>query len=165
MTLYNQQAMKQLILSFILCLLIGGPILAQDNEPSGPLRARLEAMKVAFITEKTGIDAEQAKVFWPVYNEFEQKQQAIKQKYRPGKKIMQMSDQELEQRILDSFTQEEEILALKKELFQNLKEVINIRQIALLKAAEQEFNREVLRRMMETQKKRREQRLNNGNND
>ncbi len=146
-----------LFFSFILCSCLS---LGAQNE--GPSRQRIEAMKVGFITEKVGLSTEQAQVFWPFYNEYEEAKKAIRKKYRPSRKIDQMSDAELETQMLNSFKQEQELLDLKKVFFTKAKSVISIRQIALLRSAEQEFNREVLKRMVNLREKR-QQRLN-GNN-
>lgn len=145
----------------ILCLISATFMNAQDMGNEG-FRERLEVMKVGFITEKIGLSTEQSQTFWPIYNEYEAEQKAVKKKYRARKKIEQMSDAELETQLLNSFQQEEEILALKRTYFGKMKTVLNVRQIALLRKAEQEFNREVLKKMMNVQQ-RRLRRLN-GNN-
>jgi len=125
------------------------------------LQGRIEAMKVAFITEKTGLDSEQAQQFWPLYNEYQDAQKAIRTRYPNKRNIEVLSDKELEQRMLNSFERDQALLDLKKTYFQKMQGVISMRQIALLTRAEQDFNKEVLRKMMNLQQQRRKQR--NGN--
>ncbi len=146
----------------MICLLSTSLVRAQQVDNQN-FRERLESMKVGFITDKVGLSPKQSQVFWPIYNEYEAAQKSVKKQYRPNKKIEQMSDEELEQRILNSFQQEEELLALKRTYFTKMKTVLNIRQIALLRSAEQEFNKEVLRKMMNFQQRR--QRRLDGNGD
>lgn len=157
----KQHTMNNIIKAIIICLLSATAVGAQDMDNQG-FRQRLEVMKVGFITEKVGLSSEQSQTFWPLYNEYDAKKKEVKKKYRAKKKIEQMSDVELEKQILNSFQQEEELLALKRIHFEKMKTVLNIRQIALLRAAEQEFNKEVLRKMMNFQQRR--QRRLNGNN-
>lgn len=152
--------MNKLIGILTICLLSATLASAQEMGKQG-FRERLESMKVGFITEKVGLSPKQSQTFWPLYNEYEAAQKAIRKQYRPSKKIEQMSDEELEKRMLNSFQQEEELLALKRTHFTKMKTVLNIRQIALLRAAEQEFNKEVLKKMMNVQERR--QRRFNGN--
>lgn len=144
----------------MICLLSTNLVCAQEVNNQG-FRERLESMKVGFITEKVGLSPKQSQVFWPIYNEYEAAQKSVKKQYRPNKKIEQMSDEELEKSLLNSFQREEELLALKRTYFTKMKTVLNIRQIALLRSAEQEFNKEVLKKMMNVQQRR--QRRLNGN--
>jgi hypothetical protein len=141
----------------ILLLLLALPILSYAQD--GRLRGRIEAMKVAFITEKTGLSPEQAQQFWPMYNEYQDAQKAIRNKYPVNRNIEQLSDEALEAQMLRNFEREQELLDLKKTYFEKMQAVISLRQIALLNMAEQEFNKEVLRRMMNLQQRR--QRQNN----
>lgn len=146
----------------VVLLLAAFQLNAQDGPGEQNIRERLNAMKVGFITEKVGLSTEQSQKFWPVYNEYEAEQKQIRSKYRLNKRIEQMSDAELEKQILNGFQQEEELLALKRKYFNKMKPVLSIRQIALLRAAEQEFNKEVLKKMMSFQQRR--QRRTDGNN-
>ena len=59
--------MKRLIP--ILVLLIGLSGYAQRD---GRMNERIKAQKVAFITEKLSLTAEEAQQFWPIYNAFEE---------------------------------------------------------------------------------------------
>lgn len=43
---------------------------AQDDDPVKRAE-KIEALKIAFITEKLGLSAAEAQKFWPVYNQYE----------------------------------------------------------------------------------------------
>lgn len=156
-TLFHKKKSKMKTKGIILVLLLALPLLGHSQD--GKLRGRIEAMKVAFITEKTGLTPEQAQTFWPMYNEYQDAQKAIREKYSMNRNIEQLSDEALESQMLRSFDREQELLDLKKTYFEKMQSVISLRQIALLNLAEQEFNKEVLRRMMNLQQRR--QRQNN----
>ena len=58
--------MKGIVISFLALFIFSNHLLAQVEEAGGPMRERIDAMKVAFITEKVGLSSDQAKVFWPL---------------------------------------------------------------------------------------------------
>jgi hypothetical protein len=63
-----------LILAFIVANL--GFVRAQDGEQS---REKIQALKIAFITQKLGLSADEAQRFWPVYDRYEvEMRQALK---------------------------------------------------------------------------------------
>ena len=153
--------MKGIVISFMTLFILSSSLQAQIEETNGALRDRLEAMKVAFITEKVGLSADQAKVFWPLYDQYEADKKAIRQQYRAGRKLIQMSDTDLEQYILNNFKRDEELLTLDRSYFSKFKTVITVRQIALLKSAERDFNREVLKKMMNWQQRQKRPMIRN----
>lgn len=110
---------------------------------------RIRALKVAFITDKLKLTPEESEKFWPVYNQYEAEQKRIRQKYRPDEDLNTMSDQEVERAVLDRFEMEEELIKLKRDYFQRMKAFMAVRKIALLQRSEQEFNKELLRRIQE----------------
>lgn len=110
---------------------------------------RIRALKVAFITDKLKLTPEESEKFWPVYNQYEAEQKRIRQKYRPEQDLNTLSDQEVERAVLDRFDMEEELIKLKRDYFQRMKAFMAVRKIALLQRSEQEFNKELLRRIQE----------------
>jgi hypothetical protein len=62
--------MKKLILIIILAL--GGFCFVKAQDEDGGKRGeKIQALKIAFITQKLGLSAEEAQRFWPVYNQYE----------------------------------------------------------------------------------------------
>lgn len=110
---------------------------------------RIRALKVGFITDKLNLTPEESEKFWPVYNQYEAEQKRIRQKYRPDGDLATMNDQEVERAVLDRFEMEEELLKLKRDYFQRMKAFMAVRKIALLQRSEQEFNKELLKRIQE----------------
>jgi hypothetical protein len=146
--------MKKLLSILVSCTLLALPAAQAQLEPDLPLTDRMKAMKVAFITEKIGLTPEQSQGFWPVYEEFQNKQRDIRQANRPGKNINQMSDVELEKYLYQNLENEAQLLELKRTYLERFQEVITIRQIALLQRAERDFNRQVVERLLELRKRR-----------
>ncbi len=116
---------------------------------------RVQAMKVAYITNRVGFTPEESEKFWPVYNVFEKKEKELRDQYRSPGDLMSISDGEAEQLIEDFFKMEGELLELKKQFYEDLKDVLNPRKILLFRKAEREFNVELLKTLQERRKNNR----------
>ena len=122
-------------------------IFAQPGERGEMIRERVEAQRVAFITQKLMVTPEESARFWPVYNAYREEQQEIRRAARPERGLRNLSDAEAEKVIEEHFTMEEDLLALKRTYYQKLKTAIPPSKIALLAPAEMEFNRSVLEKI------------------
>jgi len=110
------------------------------------MRQKIEAQKVAFITNKLDLTPEEAQSFWPLYNEYEIKRKSIQKELvdgppPPPEKIWQMSDKEAEQMIQDYFLKGQAMLDFKIEFYEKIKTVISVKKILILFEAEKEFKR------------------------
>lgn len=148
--------MKKLVLGILMIGLFTFSSFAQG----GKGQKRMEAQKVAFITNYLELTPEESADFWPVRKQFEKDKRAINRKYRPNKKIADMTDEELEAQMLSIFERDQEQIDLKKEYFEKLKKVLSIRKIAMLREAEKEFKTTILDTMKKRRKERRERRMN-----
>jgi len=138
--------MKQLlILLFISCSLFG-PLAAQND---GAFAQRIEAMKAAFITDHLRLTPEESQQFWPLYNQYQQEERQLRKQYRPDKPIPDMSEQEAEKHLSRLLEREEKLLDLKARYINRFQEVLSARKVAMLPKVEEEFKKELLKRMQE----------------
>lgn len=151
--------MKKLVLGILLVILFTASSFAQKRQGG----KRMEAQKVAFITNYIDLSPEEAETFWPTYKQFQKDKVQINKKYKLQKRLADMNEEELEEQILLDFQKDQEQLDLKKEYFKKMKEVLPIRKIAMLRVAEREFRNTVLETIKERRKERRKNRMN-GNN-
>ncbi|MBN8641308.1 MAG: sensor of ECF-type sigma factor [Flavobacteriales bacterium] len=110
---------------------------------------QVKAMKIAFITSELNLTPDEAAKFWPLFNEFEEKQKAIRQdKIKNYIDRSQGSDKLTEkeaQNLLNQMeTAEEELHQLRKKFVANLKGVLPATKILKLKKAEEEFSKKLL---------------------
>ncbi|AEE51207.1 hypothetical protein [Haliscomenobacter hydrossis] len=138
------------VLAFTVAGLLCLPLLTQAQEGN----ERIRALRVAFITDKLKLTPEESEKFWPVYNQYEAEHKRIRQKYKPDEDLNTMSDQDVERAIFDRFEMEEQLIKLKRDYFQRMKGFMAVRKLALLQRSEQEFNKELLRRIQEARKNR-----------
>jgi hypothetical protein len=115
-------------------------------QPEGGKRGeKLEALRIAFITERLNLTAAEAQVFWPVYNEHHNKQKEIRgQAKDAAKNADAATDAEIEKIIAAHFDTEQRLLNLQKEYYTQLKKVLPLRKIMKLHRAEREFKNRIL---------------------
>ncbi|MCF8233745.1 MAG: Spy/CpxP family protein refolding chaperone [Bacteroidales bacterium] len=118
---------------------------------------KIEAQKVAYITNKLELTPEQAQQFWPVYHQHHkqarQMEEQFREEYLNGIGIKSLSDSEAEKIADARLHHAQEMLDLKKAYHEQLKEVLTPVQVLLLYNTEQEFKRMLLERLKEIGKR------------
>ncbi|MFD3003131.1 Spy/CpxP family protein refolding chaperone [Pontibacter toksunensis] len=142
------------LLLFCALTLAGTAANAQDNR-SHDRRENVEAAKIAFLTEKMELTAEQSQKFWPIYNEYEAKRRELMKSYRHGyrKDVETLSEQEAKARIDEMFNTREKELALEKEYASKYQRVLSNRQLINLYRGERQFTKMLLKRLDHDHKK------------
>lgn len=143
----------------MLSFLIIGVCATLSAQPNAERRSeRVQALRIAIFTEVLQLTPEEAQGFWPIYNEYLDKREALVQQYRPAKQLDAMSDAEVEEQIKLHFEQQQRELDLEKEVFQKLRKVLPLRKIAKLPQAEREFRESLLKKLQEAREQRRQNR-------
>ena len=150
--------MKKIQLLLPTLLLISSIALAQpgqvDKMNKGERKEKVEAMKIAYLTNKLELSPTEAQQFWPVFNEFEAKIQAIRQSRRKDSRegqdnLDQLSDKEVESLIDSEVALRQKELDVMKEYHSKFKAVLPIRKVAKLYRAQEDFKRELLKKIQE----------------
>lgn len=146
--------MKNILISLIF-LIIGSVAIAQ---PGGKRfedrREKIEALKIAFLTKELNLTSEEAKGFWPVYNKFEEEMHTLRETRRKERGEMKadiesMTDKEAEQFVNSEIAFRQSELDIIKKYHPQFKQVLPVKKVALLIRAEEDFKRELLRRIQE----------------
>lgn len=137
-----------LVLLFCAITLSGTTSFAQDRSRH-ERRENVEAAKIAFLTDKMGLSAEQSQKFWPIYNEHEKKRRELVRGYRIDfrQDVDVLPDQEVQARIDKIFNLKEKELALDKEYADKYQKVISAKQLVKLYRGEREFTKLLLKRL------------------
>lgn len=122
---------------------------------------RIKSMRVAYLTRNLALTPAEAEKFWPVYNQFSDSVEKLKQEQRKRYRnvredLLNKSDQELENDVDDFIAYKRRELEIFEEYHDKFKEVLPIRKVVLLYKAEQNFEKEIINQIRE--------RLNNRNN-
>ena len=113
----------------------------------------IEAYKIGFLTQKLDLSAQEAKIFWPIYNSW-QKEQAEFRKDRGQKmisfrkidEIEELSDTEIQNLIINDFAFKQRELDLEKKYYNKLKSSLPIKTVGKFYRAQEAFKRELLAR-------------------
>ncbi len=155
---FNPKKMKKIQLLLPTLLLVSSIALAQpgqvDKMNKGERKEKVEAMKIAYLTNKLELTPTEAQQFWPVFNEFEAKIQAIRQNRRKDSRegqdnLDQLSDKEVETLIDSEVAFRQKELDVMKEYHSKFKAVLPIRKVAKLYRAQEDFKRELLKKIQE----------------
>ncbi|MGB3181872.1 MAG: Spy/CpxP family protein refolding chaperone [Cyclobacteriaceae bacterium] len=142
--------MKRLVL--ITLLLITATTAFSQRRGGGESREKLEAARIAIITERLSLTPEQAQRFWPVFNEFEEKRKTLRRSMMESKRNLDpgnVSDAEAE-KLLDKWieTRQTEV-KLEADYLEKFKSILSSKQVLALISVEDELRRRLLRRLNE----------------
>jgi hypothetical protein len=140
--------MKKLLL-IILVAFVSLPVMSQDEEPvrDSKARAKIDAARAAYITERLGLTPDEAQKFWPVYNEFAQKREGMRKDYIQARK-QGVEDKALVEMGLKIKQQE---LDLEKEYSGRMMNIITPQKLMNLRQAEGEFRQIIIKQIQQRQ--------------
>ncbi|TAL63105.1 MAG: hypothetical protein EPN85_00860 [Bacteroidetes bacterium] len=126
--------------------------------PESPRKEKVDAMRIAFLTQKLDLSPEEAQKFWPVYNEFQKKRDEIQKKKREDKKSMKENIDSLPDKQIETIVDAEMVfrqknLDLEKEYHGKFKSALPIKKVAKLYHAEDQFTHRLLEQLSERGKK------------
>ncbi len=114
---------------------------------NGERREKIEAMKVAFLTQQLDLSSREAQQFWPVYNEYQDKLEALRQQRRKDRKASTsdaLSDKDAEALLDQELAFRQQEIDLQKTYYQRFKAVLSVRKTLKLMRSEEEFKRVLL---------------------
>ncbi|MBL7935916.1 MAG: hypothetical protein JNM51_08950 [Bacteroidia bacterium] len=121
------------------------PLIAQPVSK----RDKIDALRVSFINQKVNFTPQEEQLFWPLYNEYSDKLEIARKTFRQQyvKKIdfNNISDKESESYINAEIALKQKEYELFKEYFEKFKKILPIKKVALLRRAEEEFKKELIK--------------------
>ncbi len=151
------------ILIFSLLAFVSSALFAQNGpgpgKGSGPenfkyKKEKMNAMKVAFITDQIDLTTEEAQRFWPIYNEMDKKVEALRMVTmekmhalkKEGKTVDDLSDAELQKLMLERLDNDEKIAQIKKQYHEKFLKALGTKKTAKFYMAEMDFSRELMKK-------------------
>ena len=107
---------------------------------------------MAFITNKLELTGKEAQQFWPVYNEYQDKLEALRKTRKmeirqESGKLETITDQEAEQIIEAELGLRAKEVELNKTYFAKFKQVLSAKKVLKLMRAEEEFKKELIKQL------------------
>jgi hypothetical protein len=176
---FNVEIMKKvLIIALVFSSLVG---FSQNNQQANEqarqnAKDKLDAARIALITERLNLTPDQAQTFWPLYNEYAEQRRQIQLQYRQQRQGLDLENltEDQQKRLLQQrMEQKQKQLNLENKYSEQMLNVINARQMMALKKAEDDFRTMILRRLEQRQRQQlqqqmmrqqRERKLRQGNN-
>lgn len=112
---------------------------------------KMKANKVAFLTTKLDLSVEEAKIFWPIFNDFYRDQHNLRAeqtekmiRFKKIKEIDELSDAEIQMMILSDFDFRQKDLNIERKYYNKLKASLPIKIVGKFYRAQEAFKRELL---------------------
>ena len=167
--------MKAVVKILFICLAAISAF-GQDEDLPQPqdkkVRDKIEAARIAYITDQLQLTPAEAEKFWPIYREFAERRKAIRQQLRNANK--NADPNQTDQDVVDQqFKAKQQELDLEKDYSGRLLKVISAQKLRSLPQAERGFRQMILdqiqRRQMQQErqqnlKDRTQQQLQKRNN-
>lgn len=150
--------MKKILLITTLCACFS--VFGQSPETL----KKIEAAKIALITERLELSPAQAEKFWPIYREYGQRRKEIRKDFDQARRTFDpnKASEEENKKMLDMANQvKDRQLKLEREYADRMSKVITSRQINNLRKAENDFKEMLIRRVRAQQLQRQKQKRNN----
>jgi len=124
---------------------------AQYNH-RGEQQKNVEAQRIAFITQELSLTPDEAKVFWPVYNEYDAKRHDLKKSHKNAEKlhkeeIGKLTEKEADQILDNQLIEAQKLLDLRKEYNTKFKAVLPAVKVLQLYDAEREFQKILMEKL------------------
>lgn len=153
--------MKRYLLFLILIGILVTNVKSQDTETVQSVNDKIEARKIALITQRLELTPEQAAKFWPIYRELSQKQKDIRSDFQLQRRNFDpktASEEEMKKMIDLGLKVKERQLNLEREYSDRMRQVITNRQMVNLRRAEEEFRKKLLERIQKQRQNAQQQR-------
>lgn len=117
-------------------------------------KEKMETFKIAYLTRELSLTSDEAKVFWPVYDEYSKELEVLrdskmKQRNDAMRNFDQLTSNELERLVDDEIISRQQELDIQKKYHVKFKSTLPVQKVARLYIAEQNFKRKLLEKMRE----------------
>ena len=125
-------------------------------------KEKIQALKIAYLTEKLDLTVNEAEKFWPIFNKYHKKrtslfnfeQQELKQTNEGDYDVNTLTNSEAEKTLKKVFEYREERYQNKISFHKELLKVLPPKKILILEIKEKEFNRDLMRKFREKRERR-----------
>lgn len=139
--------MKKVLFILIISFFISGPSFGQEKQAG-----RIEAEKIAFFTRRMDLTPDEAKLFWPVYNDYASRRNKIRLDRNTLLKYINQNHENIDDKELEesgdkiiAYTVEEAMLT--KTYHEKFKEILPPYKVVRIYQTETQFNKILLEQL------------------
>ncbi len=131
----------------VFSVLLMSSLLFAQHEPD---KDKIKSLKVAFFTERLDLSSKEAQAFWPIYNEYDDKRDAMHEQkkdqvYRKIRDAENLSEKEAGELVKLYLIFEENEEELDKDFTERISKVISAKKTLLLLRSEYDFKKQLLK--------------------
>ncbi|MBI3233337.1 MAG: hypothetical protein HYZ42_04745 [Bacteroidetes bacterium] len=114
--------------------------------------SKVESLRIAYLTKRLSLTPEEAKLFWPIYEQYKKETKDLRIKYQAVLKtepedMNGKSDAEAEKMLADMIAFKQAQVDLIKKFTNEFSKAISKKKIVLLYKDEEDFNRELIKKL------------------
>jgi len=114
---------------------------------------QIKSLKVAHLSSVLNLTSDEAEKFWPIYNAYDNKLFNLRHseilrylKSTDIKEIEELTEKQATEKVQELLDFEEEYFTLRKKFLVDCRKILSNKKIVLLKKAEDDFNRKLLKK-------------------
>lgn len=134
----------------ILFICLGHVAMAQHSNDN---RDEIESYKIAYLTQKLDLSADESRIFWPIYKNWQNEQASLRKEraqkmisFRKIDEIEDLSDNEVQSLITNELSFKQKGLDIEKKYYNQLKSNLPIKTVGKYYRAQETFKKELLNR-------------------
>lgn len=142
--------MKKVIFVFSCLLLLSQVTAFSQDDPMQKGREKIKAARLGLITNRLNLTEEQAKGFWPIFNDYENKRAELRKSVRQltaESRNLTTSDDKIAANLKEILNLKQKEVDLEKEYQAKFLKVISVRQVSELYKTEQLFNMMLMKKL------------------
>lgn len=143
--------MSRYILSILTAILLFSTV-GFSQPRSGRGLEKLKQHKISFLSARVNFTSEEAQRFWPVYNEYQEKLNELQRNQVAEwlwwtQDLETLPEDEIRTKLDETLVRKEQEFKLFKEYHEKFLEVLPVAKVAMLYRAENQFKRDLLKRV------------------
>jgi hypothetical protein len=141
--------MRNILIAFLFMLF---PVFLKAQSNAGRSQ-EVESFRVAYLTQKMGLTTDEAKIFWPIYNDWQKEQNALRKirmqhviSLKKIDEIESLTDAEVQSLITNELDFKQRSLNVEKKYYTKLRTTLPIKVVGKYYRAQESFKKELLTR-------------------
>ncbi len=129
-------------------LFINGVYAQSDSK-----KDKIDALRATFIAKKVNFTTQETQLFWPLYNEMNDKLDVVRKtfrlQYNTTTNFNFITDKEAETYLAAELNLKQKEFETYKEYYEKFRKILPVKKVAALRRAEEDFKREIIKTIKE----------------